>query len=295
MMLRKCRGIHAVWYCCRGTLALLLPATSLAVAQGKEPAIFADELVRKTVANELAAADIPGHYMYRLKKETPQGSQTREMIETRNWLIGRPILINGQPLRPAQQQREDARLRELLSDPAALQALQLRERQDEQRVRRIIRALPDAFVYDYSGAESEERGNKLVRLKFLPNPNYKPPSRELSVLREMEGTMLIDGSVDRLVRVDAKLVSDVKFGWGILGRLFRGGSFLFEQRDVGSGRWAITTLEMHFSGKMLLFRSIHIDSVRTASDFRRMPDNLTLEQGLTLLLQQDGSSKRMLP
>ncbi|MFZ3266185.1 MAG: hypothetical protein WA172_19420 [Terriglobales bacterium] len=115
--------------------------------------------------------------------------------------------------------------------------------------------------------------------------NFDPPSRELRVLQGMAGTMLVDARLDRLVRVEAQLVRDVEFGWRILGRLYRGGTFRLEQQDVGSGRWEITILALHFTGKILLFKSIDIDSVRKAADFRRMPDTLTLEQGLALLLE----------
>jgi hypothetical protein len=284
MMLRKLKRANVGTQCFKTMLALLLQG-SLAGAQSGEAALSPGELIRKTVANELAAANAPGHYMYRLTKETPRVSQTRGMVETRDWLIGRLILVNGQPLRSEQQRREDERLRKLLTDPTRLQGLQKREHHDEERVRRMMRALPDAFIYEYVGTETEECCGELIRLKFRPNPNFDPSSEELRVYQGMEGTMLVDARVDRLVRVEAQLVRDVSFGWGILGRLYRGGTFHFEQRNVGSGRWAITTLAMHFTGKVLLFKSIDIDSVRKATDFRRMPDTLTLEQGLALLLE----------
>lgn len=283
-MLRRLRRAN-VAHCSKTMLALLLMASS-ATAQIEGAALSPAELMRKTVANELAAANAPGHYMYRLTKETPRVSQTRGMVETRNWLIGRLILINGKPLGAERQRGEDERLRKLLTNPAGLQALQKREHHDEERVRRMMRALPDAFIYEYVGTETEECCGELIRLKFRPNPNFDPPSEALRVLQGMEGTMSVDSKVDRLVSVEARLVRDVEFGWGILGRLYRGGTFHFEQRDVGSGRWAITTLAMHFTGKIFLFKSIDINSVRKATNFRRLPDTLTLEQGLALLLER---------
>jgi hypothetical protein len=284
VMLQKSRRANAVWHC-KPVYPLVLLMASSAGAQSVA-SLSPAELVRKTVARELAAANAPGHYMYRMTETGPRGSRTREVIETRNWLIGRLIFINGQPLRPEQQQKEDARLRKLLTDRTALRALQKRQHRDEERVRRIMRALPGAFLYEYAGAEREEGGDELARLNFRPNPSFDPSSQELRVLQGMQGTMVIDSTVDRLVRVEAQLVRDVEFGWGILGRLYRGGTFLLEQRDVGSGRWAIAILGMHFTGKILLFKSINVDSVRRATDFRRMPDSLTLEQGLALLLNQ---------
>lgn len=276
---------YVSFVCSKQFLAFLL-LTATATAQTQLSTVAINDLIRQSVANELAAANSGGHYMYRLRKQTPRGSQTQDMVETRDWLIGRLTLKDGRPLPSSQRQQEDKRLRRLLTDQARLEQFQKEQHHDEARVHRIMRALPDAFLYEYEGT-NDSGGGELVRLTFRPNPAFQPPSRELRVLQGMEGTMLIDGKAKRLARVEAKLVRDVDFGWGILGRLHRGGSFLLEQQDVGSGRWAIATLALRFSGKLLLLKSINIDSVTKASDFRRMPDDLTLEQGLDLLLKQD--------
>jgi hypothetical protein len=293
MILQKREPADSASHCCELVLVCLFLMVPLSSAQSGRTISSPAELVRKTVANELAAADAPGHYMYRMTKETPSCSQTRQMVETRDWLIGRLILIDGRPLPPWQEQKEAERLRKLLTNHSSLRALQKHEHQDEGRVRRMMRALPDAFIYDYAGSEKDECcGGQLARLKFRPNPAFRPSSREVCVYQGMEGTMLVDSGLGRIVRVEAQLIRDVKFGYGILGRLYRGGTFLLEQRDVGSGRWAITKLGLHFSGRILLFKSFRIDSVGTSTDFRRMPDNLTLEQGLATLLNLDESAIR---
>jgi hypothetical protein len=38
---------------------------------------------------------------------------------------------------------------------------------------------------------------------------------------------------ERIVKLDAHLIDDVNFGWGILGKLYKGGSLTIEQK----GRW----------------------------------------------------------
>lgn len=273
-------------------LVCLLSIVPFSWAQSGPASSSPDELVQKTVANELAAATAPGNYMYQRMKETPGHSHTRQMIETRDWLIGRLILIDGRPLLAGQEQKEEERLRSLLTNGSNLRALLQRERQDEGRVRRMMRALPEAFIFEDAGTEKDDRCGPLVRLKFRPNPAFRPSSREQYVYRGMEGTMLVDSGVGRIVRVDAQLMRHVEFGYGILGQLYRGGTFLLEQRDVGSGHWAITKLGLHFSGRILLFKSFRIDSVSTSTDFRSMPNKLTLEQGLSILLKLDESPVR---
>ena len=84
-------------------VSLLLVAFP-AASQTQPPGVPAAELVRETVAHELAAANAGGHYRYRIEKQTPQGSETRDMVETSKWLIGRLVLKNGKPLAPARRQ-----------------------------------------------------------------------------------------------------------------------------------------------------------------------------------------------
>jgi hypothetical protein len=80
------------------------------------------------------------------------------------------------------------------------------------------------------------------------------------------------------------LFRDVDFGWGVFGRIRSGGSFLLEQQGVGSDRWAITTLAMHYSSRIVLFVNTRTDTVSKTSNFHRMSNDLTLQQGLELLL-----------
>jgi hypothetical protein len=57
----------------------------------------------------------------------------------------------------------------------------------------------------------------------------------------MVGELWVDQAQLRLVKIDAHLISDVNFGWGVLGRLYKGGSILVENADVGLHHWETTT------------------------------------------------------
>jgi len=270
-----------------GALVWLLLIASRGAAQTQSRDVAATELVRQTVAHELAATETGGQYMYRVLKETPQSSETCIMVETRDLLISRLILKNGQPLPPAQRQWEEERLHSLPTNRARLVKLQTEKHSDEARVHRVMQVLPDAFLYQHAGAEKESAGRELALVTFRPNPDFRLRSTELRVLQGMEGAMLIDSVAERFVRVEAKLCRDVDFGWGIFDHISRGGSFWLEQQAVWHDQWAITTLALHYTNRRLLLITSRVDSVTKASDFRRMPEDLTLQQALELLLDQD--------
>jgi hypothetical protein len=275
-----------------GAMMALLAATTALAAQDPKPIeISPGELVRVTVANEVAAADHPvSLHMFRSHKQTPKGSQTRLYVETKDALAAMLIAINDQPLTAEQQQAETNHLAWLMNTPDQLRKKHAREKEDEERSLRIVKALPDAFRYEYAGTENGatglgEAGGRLVKLRFTPNPAYSPPSRTEQVLAGMQGDLLIDSTARRLARIDGTLFKDVTFGWGLIGRLDKGGHFMVQQADLGlgDGSWGITEMSLNITGKILLFKGLSMVSDEVLSDFRKMPENLTFAQGVEML------------
>ena len=272
---------------------VLLLLTSAWSAQ--TPAIPAGELVRRTVQNEVKESQGSSTpHMFVSLKEGAHGSQTKLYCETKDAMAGMAIANDGKPLNAAQRQAEEARLQQLMKDPEELKKKRQREKEDADRVERIVRSMPDAFLYEYDGTErGTERvgkeGDELVRLKFRPNPNYEPPSRTEQVLEGMEGTLLIDANRYRIARIDGKLFKEVAFGWGILGHLDKGGHFLVEQGDVGDGTWDIRKMSLAFTGKILLFKHLDYKSTETLKDFRPVPRDLTFAQGVELLKKNENT------
>jgi hypothetical protein len=247
------------------------------------------ELVRAAVANEVTAAnDRSTKHLFRSRKQTSQGSQTRLYVETREAMAGITIAYNDKPLSPEQTQGEQARLAGLVGNPELLRRKHSLEQESAERTLRIVKALPDAFLYDYDGdergaADLGKNGSRLVRLKFRPNPAYHAPSHVEDTLTGMQGVVLIDAVAPRIARIDGTLFKEVGFGWGILGHLDKGGHFLVEQRDVGDGSWDISRMSLGFTGKILLFKSIAIKSDEVFSDFRSVPAEITFAQGVEML------------
>jgi hypothetical protein len=260
-------------------------------AYGEGPPPAPRELVRQAIQNEVNAGSDASNFMFRDRKETPKGSQTKLMVQTRDATAGMLIAINDQPLSPDQRQAEQNHLQYLATHPEELRRKQKQEKDDADRVGRILRAMPTAFVYERVGTESGKTGvgtpgEQLVHLKFRPDPKYNPPSRVEQVLTGMQGDMLIDAGRKRIARIDGTLFRDVSFGWGILGHLDRGGRFQVEQGAVDGNSWEMTRISLDFTGKVLLFKTIVIKSTDVFSDFKRVPPELTFAQGISLLQKQ---------
>ncbi len=231
--------------------------------------------------------------MFRGIKTTSKGSTTRLYAETREGSAGLIIAYDGKPLTPDQQQAEAARLDRFLHNPEELRKKRVQEREDAERTTRIMRALPDAFLYERAGEEIGTEGigrsgDPLVRLKFRPNPNYQPPSRVEEVLTGMKGSILVDANHYRIASIDGTLFKSVGFGWGILGHLNAGGHFVVHQRDVDNV-WEISNMTVNFTGKILLVKSLNIESTETYSDFKRISNDLTFAQAVELLKKEEAA------
>ena len=268
-------------------LALVSRVPAFSADQSSESPI---ELVRRTVQGEIATGN-GAKAMFTDHKGTPQGSQTKLVVETREGTAGMAVAIDNKPLSREQRQAEEARLEGLVNNPEGLKRKQRSEKEDTEHVTRIMRALPDAFLYEPDGSavgnqEIGKPGDQLVRLKFRPNPKYNPPSHVEQVLTAMQGYVLIDANQHRIAKMDGTLTKEVSFGWGILGHLDRGGHFLVEQAEVVPGDWEVTHMSLSFTGKELLFKSISVKSDEVFSNFRPVPSNLTFAQGVDLLKKQ---------
>jgi len=274
------------------TIALLAMVSAVRAFPADQPSESPVELVRRTVQREIAPGNGNARATFLDRKETPHGSQTKLIVETREGMAGMLIAINDKPLTPEQRQAEEARLSELARNPEALKKKQKSEKEDAERETRIMKALPDAFLYEPDGTTVGsptigKAGDQLVRLKFRPNPKYTPPSHVEQVLTGMQGYLLIDADQHRIAKIDGTLTKEVGFGWGILGHLDRGGHFLVDQAEVIQGDWEVSHMSLSFTGKELLFKSLNIRSDEVFSNFRPAPSNLNFAQGVELLKKQE--------
>jgi hypothetical protein len=265
-------------------LAMALPASG-----GDKPPLPPAELVRQAVQNEMSANG--QHFMFRDERRTQHISETKLIVEARDATAGIIILQDGHPLSPQQQQAEQSRLENYVRNPEELNRKRKQEKEDTERTLRIVKALPDAFLYEADGTQEGtvgvgRPGDRLVRLKFRPNPAYDPPTRVEQVLTGMTGTLLVDATEKRLAEINGTLQKDVGFGWGILGHLDSGGRFVVQQADVGNKQWELTRMELAFTGKILLFKKLNFHSSDIFSGFRPVPKDLSFAEAVELLKKE---------
>ncbi len=234
MLAKKGSAKAPAW---RAEALVSLVLCTAAVSFATEPAGLSPhgtplELIRQVVRTETQAISKGNNRIsFRSVKTTRKGSSTKLYVETREATAGEVVAYNGQPLSPEQRHAEEGRIERFINKPEELKKKCAEDRETTERTLRILRALPDAFRFDYAGEQAGSEsigrlGTRLLKFNFHPNPVYQPPSRLEEVLTGLRGVILIDAEHYRLASIDATLFKDVAFGWGILGHLNRGGRFI---------------------------------------------------------------------
>jgi hypothetical protein len=260
------------------------------LSQNGNPAIDPAKIVRDASYNELHSTKPGRSFSYRQHKVDPKGSTVKEIVETKDGDVARLIEKDGKPLPQEEEQSEIDRLNNLLAHPEVQEHRHKKEQEDSARGDEMVRMLPDAFLYTFDSMVEGPNG-LCYRLEFKPNPAFTPPDREGEVYHGMVGELWVDQAQLRLVKIDAHLISDVNFGWGVLGRLYKGGSILVQNADVGLHHWETIHMKLNLQGKLLMLKSVDYSTTEDFSDFKVQPQELGYQEAIRLLQKIPGAAQ----
>jgi hypothetical protein len=265
--------------------AILCPAVQHATNEGAKQTDDAAVLIQRCAENEVAALQTPSHLQYFEQLDWSWGTETRRVIETVEGRADRIVAFNGESLAPEQAERENRRLEKLLRDPNAIRH-ELREQAAETKRRvRLMEAFVSAFVFEPQGDEAG-----FLKFSFRPNRSFAPTNRETQMFRGMEGTVWVEPQQERLVRIDGALTHDVAFGWGIFGRLYKGGHYFVEQTQMKPGLWRITRLDLDLKIRTF-FNTSRLLRREHNSQFRAIAETTTYRKALEELLDNAGPDR----
>jgi hypothetical protein len=187
---------------------------------------------------------------------------------------------DGKPGDPIQYRRQLAMIQTALQ--SAMQPDD-REKQDlakyQKRLQERAEMVTDigkAFRFTWLGREMRY-GQLLAKVQLDPDPSFVPPSRTAEVFQHVRATLWFDESAEQVVHIEAEITSDVYFGGGVLGKLYRGGQFRLDQAEIAPGIWEPVAYEYDFAGRKFLF-GFEVHEKTEVSQYRRLgplPQRLT--------------------
>lgn len=257
---------------CMACLAFLLGVSGLYAETPKQ-------FVQQAVAAELHA-DQSDHSVWLFYDDDRKASGAVEqwVAETQKGAVHRILKKNGAAQSEAQQR---AQVNHFVRSAAAQSKERAAEQHDAEQARTLLKLLPDAFVWTSAGTQGKD-----ALLHFKPDPNYQPPNHEAEVLAAMEGELVVDQQQHRIASIKGRLSHDIKFGWGLLGKIRAGGTFDVERREVGNEHWHIVQTHVHIRGHILFFKTISEQEDDAQSKFKQLPENISFEQAEQELMKQ---------
>lgn len=179
----------------------------------------------------------------------------------------------GEPTDPADYRRQLQLWQTILqqmTQPNDSKGKAAREKYEKRQRERaeFVDAAGDAYFVKWVGQESRN-GRNCDIFELTPNPDFHPRSMFQSALAHVNAKIWVDHNTDQLVRGEARILSDISFGGGLLGKLYRGGFVSMEQAEVAPGIWLPTRTEYQFTGRKFLFPFAE-HQVIEASHYRRI-------------------------
>jgi hypothetical protein len=259
--------------------------TSLIAQQPGQPSAqgVSQQLVQQVVATELKIAEQDhSRWLYLDVDLTPKIHQTRWIAQTPSADLARTLEENNQKLTPSQQHQ---RMEAFLRDKGAQAKDCKKQQEDIKQVVELLKLLPVAFDWTVTGTQGD-----LTTLHFRPDPKFHPPNAQARILSAVEGDMAVSTSQLRILHLKGQLIHDVKFGGGLLGEIKYGGTFALELKEVAPTEWQIAETHIHFNGHLLLFKSVSEQEDDIKTNYKRLPDSLTLEQAQIELLKLEDAN-----
>jgi hypothetical protein len=191
----------------------------------------------------------------------------------------------GTPTEPADYRRQLQLWEDILQrmlqpdDPKGKVARDKYQKRQRERAD-FLDAMNDAYIVKWVDQE-DHGGRNCDVFQLTPNPDFHPRSMFQNALTHVTAKIWVDHDADQLVRGEANILSDVSFGGGLLGKLYRGGFVSMEQAEVAPGIWLPTRTEYQFAGRKFLFPFAEHQVIET-SHYRRLgslQDALAVVQG----------------
>jgi len=276
-----------------GTVACVVLFAVMLVSWNKMSAVEAQNsssqpgaIVRRCAQNLLKQIRSPTPIRFQERMEAPWGSEVRDVILTKEGRVDRLIAAGDRPLNAAQQKKEVDRLKTLLQRSTS-QTVTAAQDGETQRRLKLVAAIPTAFSYQMSG--TQESGT--LEFKFFPAEYFNPENRETRVYKGMRGVMQLDPRHDQLLRVDGEIFRNVSFGWGILGRLHKGGHFRIEQRQVLPNVWEITEMDFDFTYTVFFFSQSHYIRKTSNTAYARIDPGTGRAEAIQMLLSEPANAE----
>ncbi|AFL87909.1 hypothetical protein Terro_1603 [Terriglobus roseus DSM 18391] len=221
---------------------------------------------------------------YRVHRVDSKDDSVRELIESADGNVARTLSHHGRPLSDEETAAEEKRLR-------ALSATELSRRRrsadsSDKYGLELIGAFPHAMLFTVAPSQTQlpQFSRPQVVLNFSPNPQYHPQTTAQEVLPGIAGRMWIDAETHHLLRIELNVTKNLNLMFGILARVYQGGTLTYEQQAIGGGHYAYRNIDINVKLRELMVKVVPYHETLTATDITYLPTPPRLKEAVEMLL-----------
>lgn len=259
----------------------------MAMLSGAAAAQDAKQTIQTLIANESEAGNHRGHYTYLSveKSERTGGHTWTERVAETNWgKVKYLVAEDGSALSGDRLVAEKIRIEDQAARPEEFRRQESARVDDEQHAKQMLSLLPRAFLFDGPVPEGDN-----LRIRFRPNPDYSPNGMEERVLHAMSGSVLLEKISTRLREIQGNIPQDLNIGFGMLATIRAGSNFSTLREHVDGYDWKTETVHTAINGKALFLKTIARQQESRHSDFKKIPEGMTVADAVKLLEAFKGS------
>jgi hypothetical protein len=147
-----------------------------------------------------------------------------------------------------------------------------REEKEQEAKRKEEDAVDEAFrlfKITIIGREQMD-GIPVITVSFEPRPDYAPKTDGGKILMKVRGKAWFSEEDYEYVRIEAELNDSLSYGLGFIVRLNKGAKMIFQRRKINHEVWLPVVSHFVGTGKILLFKGLHIDKETIYSDYHKI-------------------------
>jgi len=270
--------------------ALLLPFLNTMDAQAPADDPDPREIVRRAMVLNSEESKLQKEYTYLERQEerkldgkgrvASRDSTTWDITQLNNRQFRRLVQHNDQPLTTREQEREEARQKQVAARMAKAQQQHANDTEEQRQQRRDAaekrrRESDERDAQDAIGSHDlkligsgEIDGMPVWVIEGTPRKDYKFLDKDNAPLAKIQGRAWISKSDYQLVKVEAESIDTISFG-AILARIQKGARIHMEFTRVNGEVWLPKHFGATVAARLLLVKGLHEDVDITYSNYRK--------------------------
>ena len=196
----------------------------------------------------------------------------------------RQIVKNGVPLTEKELEKQDRDEKDRIEKERRKRANESASKRDQEKAkadREEQETLDDIFaMYDVQMVRREVLDSiDTILVSFKTKPDYKPKTRGGKILQHIAGRAWIAEDDHELAKIEVEVIDPISFAAGLLAKLQKGSTAVFERRKINGEIWLPVREEASVNGRIFLLKGLNVRDITEYSDHRKYTVDTILKFG----------------